>query len=401
MLVRSFVPLVRLALITPFFLSACYLSHQRPGDLDGGRRDAATRDAATRDAAMRDAGRDGGVDAGPTSCCPRYVLVRREIVESFSEACVTPRLMAIEGEPAVVFVGPPDATGPSGTQYVRLAPDLSTRRDPVVVSQGSFTWGQPASEGTSFAVCWGRPGDGDVVRVYDANGNPRGDRFTLSDRDRSPCVSSAASAGHYAFVYETRDPDRAELSLVTDTGFPVMGVEPVEATGPGFVTASPGGFVVVWPHALGLYFQEVRRGSLDNDAALPYFDLARILVSGSRIHLLRLSATGWLHETLRFPSFAPELPTESLGAPTGGVPAVALDACGRMVVSLPDTRGIGVIDADASPRGTFFDGNPTSGPSVGDDSVLAIGDSIYVAFAAVADGESEASIHVDRWICAP
>lgn len=394
-----------MAVVAVLFLAVgCYRSHQRRSG-DGGPSDAGLRDGGPLV--------DAGSDTGPAVCCSTWTHLRRIAIPLFGDhGTVTPRLLLNGGLPSVVVTGPSDAVGPSGAHLVRLSRDLSEQTPPVAVTTGSFTWGQPVSSGDptsgELAVCWGTDA-GDVVRLYDASGRPRSDTGVLDALARSPCIDAAFSGGHFAFLYERRNPDGSSflrarlvdavtLAIGADVDVPV-GTASTAAS----LAAMDDGFALAVPGTTTVLVTFDTDGVVRAETRLPPSYRVQVVRSAGTLQLVRAfdyaspsgPEDGWALDVVDGTTLLPLAPERGLVAfPVGTAPSFdsAVDPCGKPILStsvpslavvLPsDIQSISLVDPLAI--------------AVGDTSILVLGNDAYTAFSS---GEPNPQVQIDHWLC--
>jgi hypothetical protein len=379
--------------------AGCYLSHRRAGDggaLDGGP--------------AGDLGRDAGTDAAP-ACCVNWSFAGRVTVEGFGDQrTVTPRLIEVDRAPAIVVTGPSDPMGPSGAHLVRLSRDLTTQSMPVSVTSGSFTWGQPVSTGERVAVCWGTDA-ADVVRLYDAVGEPVSATMTLDSSAHSPCIDGAYSGGVFAFVYAHLASDGSHALRVRLVDGATFGVGasvdvPLDTdtqsaslidTADGFALAAAG------PATQLLVFD--RTGFPRATLRLGPSRAVQLVRGPDGLKLLRVVEREvspsrvedrWIlqaFDPLTLAPTAPELDFRGYEPSPSPVFDATADACGvpMLGTSIPSLSRINPYDPiDMSPD------LPSLGASSGDTSVLVLGPDAYVAFSA---GSPNTQVRIDHFTC--
>lgn len=402
----------RCAFLLGLMLSGCYLRH---GFTDG---DAAIGRDASVDAAIR---RDASVDASRDAavrprCCVRWVFERRLTIDAFDERTVTPRLVSLAGRPAVVVTGPSDSVGPSGAHLVVLEPDLTRYRRPVPVTRGSFTWGQPASAGDRFAVCWGGS-PGDVARVYDSDGNPLTSQTTLAPMAASPCFGAAFLGDRFAFAFQEHAA-AGRLSLVVRLVDSASGeaaerfeIPIVDESQDASLVATREGFAIAVPGDPARLFLIDTRARLVAERTVAAARAMRVVPSGDRglavVRIVdrlvdggRLSGV-WTYGLVTLPSLDPSTPpTDILMVEVAPALLFAADegSCGEMLFA-HQGGDLGVVRDPVRPRIEGWHSAPPAGDFVGDTSVLAMADATYVAFASVLPGAFDSVVSVDRWIC--
>jgi len=399
-----------LAALAESWSAGCYLSHTRE-NADGGVSPRGDAGPATT---------DGGADAPTPRCCTRWSFDTRVAVEPYWEETVTPRLIRLADAPALVATGPEDAVGPSGAHLIRWTRDLRTHEPPVAVTRGSFTWGQPASAGDRFAVCWGTS-PGNVARVYDASGVPITGQVTLDENVASPCVASAASVGQFAFAYLRREPATMRSSIrvrFVDVATGVVGpafdsdlvVETQSAslagTAEGFVMAVAGPLStrLVMLDSGGRRHADVtlgpsRRVSVAADEAS--IVLVRVIdrpIAGMRAQDVWI-AQAFDPATLERRSAEAEIATYE-PVPSPEVSAT-MSPCGETMLGTTAPALHAVVSLLDGPLvNQYIPGERLLGPAVGDASVLVIDDDAYVAFSSTAPVAPSPRVQVDHWTCA-
>lgn len=432
------------AIVALAWSPGCYLSHGRgrdgPRDDAGRPRDGGAADAG-RDAGRTDGGRDGGPgdagaprdagtipdaritlpDAGTRpACCTEWTFDRRVAVDAFDDDAVTPRLIRLDDRPAVVVTGPSDPLGPSGAHLVRYTRDLGAREPPVAVTRGSFTWGQPASAGDAFAVCWGRSGSGgNVVRAHTASGTPIDGELVLGTATGSPCVDGAYGSGVYAFAWagpttasprllNVRALDRATgaLGVTIELPMDVSQAVSMAATDTGFLVAIPG------PETTLAFL--LRGASVASMIRLGPSRTVRVLWDGERAILLRVDdrvldgarrESVWHYESFMLSALAP-VHSEVLASFEGGVTrrfSATIADCGQPMLGSGAAELVVIEQEPTLPDElrlhTRLPSAPSPGTFVGDTSILAMGDDAYVAFSSTEPGAFRSTVKLDHWTC--
>lgn len=389
--------------------SGCYLSHGRSGE---GPRDTAGRDGGT----LPDA-RIAAPDSGPrAACCTRWTFDRRVTADYFDDDSVTPRLIGLEDRPAVVIAGPSDPVGPSGAHLVRYTRDLGTHDAPVAVTRGSFTWGQPASAGDGFAVCWGSAGN--IARTYAPSGAPAAPEEVLSTTAASPCLDAAYGAGVFGFAWvgppsarmlNVRTLNRSSGALGTIVELPMGESQAVSMAGiePGFVVAIPGVETSIFE------LRGEAGGSWASIGTGPS-RATRVLWDGDHVVLIRVfdrPVVGerredvWTYETFAVPGLMRRVGERELArfepGPSPRFAATVAD-CGEVMLGTARAE-LAAIEIEPIEGGvrlhTYAPDAPDPGTFVGDSSVLSIGDDAYVAFSSIEPGAFRSRVKIDHWIC--
>lgn len=212
--------------------SGCYLSHGT--GVDAGSSDAAVPDvpgfdvpgfdvpaidAGAPDVVVFDAAPDTP-DAGPVEC--EGVRVAAELRLTNDWAALSPRLVALpQGEVGVVTVSSDGS--PTRVHYQRVSVNLDRVGPSIVLTDRSFSWGQPASLGGTLYVAHaidsaGTSGRSSLV-PFTLDGSPSGRPVTVAASH--PSFMSPASSGLFWLRFRNGTPNTLQVSHVRTDGEPL------------------------------------------------------------------------------------------------------------------------------------------------------------------------------------